>query len=104
MITGGRFRTTRPRPNPLTLPEDFQRGFQGLQEFINRLALEAVDDIFPAPGGKGMLPGPGALGALVRRQAEFRGQFGQGQVVDIQGWAPLAGKESMVMMHKLNYT
>ncbi len=67
----------------LSLFQKFQGGFQGRQEVINRLALQAVDDIVPAPGGEDGFPAPGAPGTIFRGQLQVHNQFGDGQVIYI---------------------
>jgi hypothetical protein len=51
-------------------------------------ALEAGNDVVPAPGGENGFPGPFAL-AILCGLPHCRNQLGQGQIIDIQFSAPL---------------
>src|SRR5208337_2117854 len=75
------FNLAMARRSLLALFQNFQGGFQGRQELVNRLALQAVDDIVPAPGGEDGFPAPGAPGTIFRGQLQVYNQLGDGQVI-----------------------
>jgi hypothetical protein len=64
-----------------------------LKGIIDRFAVQAVDDVVPAPGGEDGFPGSFALGASFGGQLEVRNQFGKGRIVDIH---------SFLLIEKLN--
>ncbi len=71
------FNKNRRCPYFSNILQQFRRAFQVRQGIVDRLALQAVDDIVPAPGGEDRLPGAFAFGAVGRGLLQVRHQLGR---------------------------
>jgi hypothetical protein len=55
-------------------PDQFQDRLKGLQQLVNRLATDTVNNVIPAPGGKGVFSGTFTLRAIIGSQLQLRHQ------------------------------